>query len=276
MTEMHDTTAQAAPAKPKRLSHPIRKRVKKYGKRLTRWMARHQARVSLVPDEPILDEKLFPFLSELKENWEVIAEETHDVLKHREAIPGFQDLSPDQYRIATEKNWRTFVLFGFGERLEKNCRQMPRTADMLSRIPKLQIAWLSILAPGYHIPAHTGVTKGIIRTHLGLIIPEDAEKCRIRVGDEIRHWEPGKYVVLDDTYEHEVWNDTDQERVVLLFDFDRPMKWSGRAMNWIFLRLVKFSAFYRDPLRNARDYQDRFEAATRRADAAIEGMSETR
>lgn len=273
MTEAQ-TSPPARAAKPKALSHPIRRRVKKYGKRLTRWMARHQSRVSLVPDTPFFDPALFPYLEELRENWEAIAEETRAVLQHREAIPGFQDLSPDQYRIATEKNWRTFVLFGFGERLEKNCAQMPRTAEILSRIPKIQIAWLSILAPGYHIPAHTGVTKGIIRTHLGLIIPVEAEKCRIRVGDEIKHWQPGELVVLDDTYEHEVWNDTDEERVVLLLDFERPMRWSGRALNWVFLRLIKFTAFYRDPLRNARDYQDRFEAATRRADDAIERMSD--
>lgn len=273
MTETQ-TAPSARAAKPKALSHPIRRRVKKYGKRLTRWMARHQSRVSLVPDTPFFEPAMFPQLNELRDNWEAIAEETRGVLKHREAIPGFQELSPDQYRIATEKNWRTFVLFGFGERLEKNCAQMPRTAEMLSRIPRIQIAWLSILAPGYHIPAHTGVTKGIIRTHLGLIIPKDAEKCRIRVGDKIKHWQPGELVVLDDTFEHEVWNDTDEERVVLLLDFERPMKWSGRALNWVFLRLIKFTAFYRDPQRNARDYQDRFEAATRRADDAIERMSD--
>ncbi|MEM0945191.1 MAG: aspartyl/asparaginyl beta-hydroxylase domain-containing protein [Pseudomonadota bacterium] len=269
-----EISAPQSAAKPKALSNPIRRRVKKYGKRLTRWIARHQARASLVPDAPFLEPELFPFLNELRDNWEVIAEETRGVLKHREAIPGFQDISPDQYRIATEKNWRTFVLFGFGEKLEKNCAQMPRTAEMLARVPNIQIAWLSILAPGYHIPAHTGVTKGIIRTHLGLIIPKDAEKCRIRVGDQVKHWMPGELVVLDDTYEHEVWNDTDEERVVLLLDFDRPMRWSGRILNKIFLRLVKFSAFYRDPQRNARDYQDRFEAATRRADEAIERMSD--
>lgn len=268
------TTTPAPPEKPKALSHPIRRRVKKYGKRFTRWMARHQSQVSLVPDAPFLDPEQFPFLNELRDNWETIAEETRGVLQHREAIPGFQDLSPDQYRIATEKNWRTFVLYGFGERLDKNCAQMPRTADMLSRVPNIQIAWLSILAPGYHIPAHTGVTKGILRTHLGLIIPKDAEKCRIRVGDQIKHWMPGELIVLDDTYDHEVWNDTDEERVVLLLDFDRPMKWSGRILNRIFLKLIKLSAFYRDPMRNALDYQDRFEAATRRADEAIERMSD--
>lgn len=273
MTEL-ETSTNSRPEKPAALKQPVRRKVKAWGKRLTRWMARHQSRVSLVPDTPFFDPAQFPFLDEIQARWQEIAQETQGVLKHREAIPGFQDISPDQYRIATEKNWRTFVLFGFGKRLEKNCSQMPKTADMLTRIPNIQIAWLSILAPGYHIPAHTGVTKGIIRTHLGLIIPKEAEKCRIRVGDELRHWEAGKVVVLDDTYEHEVWNETNEERVVLLLDFDRPMRWSGRLMNWIFLRLIKFTAFYRDPLRNIQDYEDRFEAATRRSDEVIERMSD--
>ncbi|MEM7507133.1 MAG: aspartyl/asparaginyl beta-hydroxylase domain-containing protein [Pseudomonadota bacterium] len=271
---MTETQTSPAAAKPKTLNKPLRKKVKKYGKRLTRWMARHQAQSSLVPNTPFFEPEIFPFLKELQDNWKDIAEETRGVLQHREAIPGFQDVSPDQYRIATEKNWRTFILYGFGTKLEKNCAQMPKTAEMLARVPNLQIAWLSILAPGYHIPAHTGVTKGIIRAHLGLLIPEDAEKCRIRVGDEIKHWKPGEYLILDDTFEHEVWNDTEEERVILLFDFDRPMSWSGRLMNKIFLRLIKFSAFYKDPLRNSKAFEDRFEAATRRADEAIERMSD--
>ena len=248
--------------------------MKRWGKKFTRWMARHQGRVSLVPDEPFPDPAQFPFLEPLRARWQEIAEEARGVLKHREAIPGFEDISPDQYRIATGRNWRTFVLYGFGERLNGNCARMPVTASLLEQVPNLRIAWVSILAPGYHIPAHSGVTKGLLRAHLGLIIPREREKCRIRVGDEVRAWAPGEIIVLDDTYDHEVWNDTDEERVILLFDFDRPMRWSGRLMNRLFLAVVKFSAFARDPMRNSRDAEKRFEEATRRADAAIEGMSE--
>src|SRR3546814_3156205 len=95
-------------------------------------------------------------------------------------------------------------------------------------MPKIHTAWISILSPRYHIPAHSGVTKGILRAHLGLIVPREREKCRIRIGDEIRYWEPGKIFVIDDTYEHEVWNETNEERVVLLLDFNRPMRLGGR------------------------------------------------
>lgn len=140
--------------------------------------------------------------------------EALEVLKYRDDIPGFEQVSPDQHRIAQAKKWKTFILYGFGQKLEKNCKIAPVSAEILSRVPKMQTAWFSILAPGYHIPAHTGVTKGIVRAHLGLIIPKDREKCRIRVADQVRAWKAGEAFAFDDTYEHEVWNETDEERVI--------------------------------------------------------------
>ena len=262
------------PVKPEGLKNTRRKTVKRIGKRLMRWAADFQARQGLVPDTPFLDPGHFPFLQEFEAKSEAIAAELRDILKHREAIPGFEQVSPDQYRIAVDRQWKTFVLYGFGEAFDKNCRSAPITAELLGRIPNIQTAWFSILAPGYHIPAHTGVTKGIVRAHLGLIIPKEREKCRIRVGDEFRAWETGKVIVLDDTYEHEVWNDTDEERVVLLFDFDRPMKWRGRLVNKLLMRGLKLTAFYQEPRKNLADFESRFEAATRRADKTLESLSD--
>jgi len=237
------------------------------------WAARFQSRQSLVPDAPFLDNSLFPFLDEFEEKWQAIRDEARDILQYREEIPGFEQVSPDQYLIAKEKQWKTFMFYGFGTRLEKSCRQAPLTADLLSRVPHIQTAWFSILAPGYHIPAHKGITKGVVRTHLGLIVPREREKCRIRVADGIRAWEAGKLFVIDDTYEHEVWNDTDEERVVLVFDFERPMKWPGRMLNRLMLWLLKFTAFYQEPKKNLADFEDRFEAATRRANENLEKLS---
>ena len=45
----------------------------------------------------------------------------------------------------------------------------------------------------------------------------------MRVGDKMIYWEEGKCVIFDDTHKHEVWNDTDGIRVVLLFDVFRPL-----------------------------------------------------
>jgi aspartyl/asparaginyl beta-hydroxylase (cupin superfamily) len=55
--------------------------------------------------------------------------------------------------------------------------------------------------------------------HLPLIIPE---KCFIRVGFETREWNVGEILVFDDTLEHEARNDSDELRVVLIFDVWNP------------------------------------------------------
>ncbi len=251
-----------------------RKRVKRFGKNLIRGLADFLGRQSRVGDAPVLDSKHFPFLGSFTGNWRAIHAEITEILKHREAIPVFQDVSPDQMRIAKGTNWRTFILFGFGSKLEKNCRQAPITTRLLEAVPDLQTAWFSILGPGYHIPAHRGVTKGILRAHLGLIIPKDAEKCRMRVGDTINVWRPGEIFVFDDTYDHEVWNDTADERVILLFDFTRPMRFWGRLLNGAFVQLLKLTAYYQVPKKNMATFEDRFEAATRQANETIEKLAD--
>ncbi len=275
---MADATAEIPkprkPPKPKALKGPVRRRVKRYGKRLTRRLSAYQSHQSLVPNTPFLGNEHFPFLKKFEDRWEEMQAEVHEVLKFREHIPGFQEISPDQYRIATANNWKTFILFGFGDKLERNCKQAPVTAEILGRAPNIQTAWFSILAPGYHIPAHTGVTKGILRAHLGLVIPRKRGKCRIRVDDETRAWEAGKVFVLDDTYNHEVWNDTDEERVILLFDFDRPMRFGGRFMNWLLLKLIKLTAFYQEPKKDIQDFEARFEAAAKRANENLEKLGD--
>ena len=267
-----ETQKPKKPPKPATLKGPVRRRVKRYGKRLTRWVAAYQARQGLVPDTPFVDTGHFPFLKEFEDRWEEIQAEAREVLKFREYIPGFQEVSPDQYRIATADNWKTHFLYGFGEKLETNCKLAPITAAIIGRASKIHTAFFSILAPGYHVPAHTGVTKGILRTHLGLIIPEEGEKCRIRVGDQFMNWENGKVFVIDDFYDHEVWNDSDEERVVLLLDFNRPMRPGGRLVTWLLLNAIKLSAFYQEPKNNLRGFEARLEAAVKRASAKLENQ----
>ena len=49
--------------------------------------------------------------------------------------------------------------------------------------------------------------------------------------DERCTWKDGELFFFDDTFKHAVWNDTDEERVVLRFDFERPMSWAGRMVS---------------------------------------------
>jgi ornithine lipid ester-linked acyl 2-hydroxylase len=93
-------------------------------------------------------------------------------------------------------------------------------------------------------------------------------------GDQRKVWRPGEIFVFDDTYEHEVYNNTDEERVILLFDFNRPMGMLGRAVNNTMLSAMKMTAFYQAPRKNLADQEDRFEAATRQNTENLEKLSD--
>ena len=74
--------------------------------------------------------------------------------------------------------------------------------------------------------------------------------CKIRVGDDIGHWEEGRGLVFDDSYEHEVWNDTDEVRVVLFIDFLRPLPPFAAFLNRLFVKYIGSSAFIQDAVGN--------------------------
>ncbi len=232
-----------------------RKKVKRAGKLLLRRLSRFFADQSLIGDKPVFDKTVFPWTADFEANWQTIRAELDEVLKTPEALPTFHEISRYQKRISTGDNWKTFILYGFGIRVEQNCQRCPETTRLLERLPNLQNAWFSILSPRYHIPAHKGPTNGIIRIHLGLIIPRDRENCRIRVDDTVLHWDEGKCIVFDDFYEHEVWNDTEDVRVVLFFDVDRPMRPAGRLVNRFIIACMKRTAYVKDSLSNMKKWQ---------------------
>jgi aspartyl/asparaginyl beta-hydroxylase (cupin superfamily) len=239
----------------------FRRSVIRTGKRIFRRCNDFLGRQSLVGDRPVLDNRQFPFLAEFEREWTAILAEVEPVLAQRKIIPAFHEISPDQRKISFDQSWKVLVLYGFGTRSESNCRRFPKTAALLARVPGLQSAWFSIIEPGYHIPAHRGVTKGILRAHLGLRVPQAAERCRMRVGDAVVSWQPGKSFVFDDIYEHEVWNETAEERIILLFDFDRPMRIWGRILNRLLIFTLRLSPYFRDARRNLEAWETRFDKA---------------
>lgn len=251
-----------------------RKRVKRAGKWIMRSFSDFVGHQSLIGDTPVFDVQHFSHLKVFEDNWQAIRAEVEGILRHRDAVPAFHEISRDQKRISKGDNWRTFILYGFGQPATKNVKQAPITARLLSEVPNLQSAWFSILAPGYHIPPHRGPSKSFVTCHLALIVPKDRENCTLRVDDEILTWREGKLFVFDDTCDHEVLNNTDEERVVLLFHVDRPMRFWGRLFGRAFLGAMKWTAYYQDSAKRALSAEDRFEAAVRRAGENLENMSD--
>jgi ornithine lipid ester-linked acyl 2-hydroxylase len=246
-TKMATTTSSAG----KKTVRDLRREfIVQNGQKLFRAVNRYFAKQSLVPDDPVLNTALFPWIAELEQNWPAIQKEAMAVLQRRESLPFFQDISPDQKRISPDDKWRTFFFYGFGNRSERNCEFCPQTARLLEKVPGIENAFLSILAPGKIIPSHRGISKGLIRGHLGIVIPPTPADCFMDVGDVRCTWEEGKVLLFDDTYPHAVSNLCDQERVVLLFDFPRPMKLPGRVLRSVLFWAFRHTAYVQDALRN--------------------------
>jgi beta-hydroxylase len=207
------------------------------------------ARQSKLGDPPFFSPDDFLWAYGLEAQWETIRKELDAVLVHRDDLPSFQDISTDQATITDDDRWKTYFLYGFGFRSEPNCARCPETARLVAAVPGMCTAMFSILAPGKHIPEHNGPYKGVIRYHLALKVPQQRARCRIRVGDEITTWEEGHSLLFDDTYEHEVWNDTDEVRVVLFLDVVRPLRFPMNVVNWIVLKAIAFSPFVLDARR---------------------------
>jgi ornithine lipid ester-linked acyl 2-hydroxylase len=236
------------------------------GERILAPIERFVGRRSLVGDRPFFPLERFPWVEHVERNWETIRGEVQALLADREALPSFQEISKDQIAITDDDRWKTFFLYGYGFTADLGVELCPRTAAIMREIPGMTTAMFSILSPRKHILAHRGPYKGVLRYHLGLIVPERKQDCRIRVDTEIRHWEAGRSMVFDDTFDHEVWNDTDETRVVLFVDVLRPLPFPESSINKLIVRAIGLSPFVLDAKRNQRAWEERYRA--RRAAAA--------
>jgi ornithine lipid ester-linked acyl 2-hydroxylase len=230
------------------------------GGKIIRRIQKLMGRYSLIGDHQFFAPEKFPWHRQVEDNWKTIRVELDQIMQRREQLPNFQDISPDQKHIATEDKWKTFFFFAYGLRSEENLRRCPGTAKLLGNIPGAKTAFFSILSDHMHIPEHSGPYKGVIRYHLGLIVPKEKEACRIRVGDTIAHWEEGKSMFFDDTFPHEVWNDTDSIRVVLFMDIVRPLPWPVGLLNSLIIKIIAASPFIQDAKKNHDQWEKRMAA----------------
>jgi len=246
----------------------------KFGELILGPVERFIGRRSLVGDETFFDLELFPWVERVEQSADVIREELRAVLDDRDALPSFQEISKDQIEITDDDRWKTFFLYGYGFEAELGVEMCPRTAAIMREIPGMTTAMFSILSPRKHILPHRGPYKGVLRYHLGLVVPEDAEACRIRVGQDIRHWEPGGSLLFDDTFDHEVWNDTDETRVVLFVDVLRPLPEPDSLINRLIIKAISYSPFVLDAKRNQQAWERRYrERLSHRSEGATVGAA---
>lgn len=82
----------------------------------------------------------------------------------------------------------------------------------------------------------------------------------MRIDNQKILWGEGKAVVFDDTYEHEVWNNSNQVRVVLLIDIIRPFKTPLAAINKGIINIISKSLFVKNAQKNYQEWEDKYYA----------------
>lgn len=200
----------------------------------------------------------FPWVARIEAEWRTIREELDRVLARHSALPRIQDITADAASITRDAGWKIFLFTAYGITSRPCTMLCPQTWRILQAIPGLKTAMFSVFEPGKHLPAHRGPFNGVLRLHLGLIVPRPAEKVGIRIDDQVRGWQEGRVLIFDDSHEHEAWNYTKSLRVVLFVDFVKPLCFPANLLNHAILFLARFSPYLRDGSQNLRKWEISF------------------
>jgi aspartyl/asparaginyl beta-hydroxylase (cupin superfamily) len=192
----------------------------------------NQLPVPRLPAIPFFDRAQFPWVAALEARTDDIRAELLAALQtEQDRFSPYIAYNPgdpvNQWReLNHSARWSALHLWRGGAPVQENLQRFPKTAQALAEVPKADIvglcpnAMFSALAPKTHIPPHNGETNARLVAHLPLVVPDH---CWLRVGFETRRWNVGEVMIFDDTIEHEARNDSDELRVVLIFDVWNPL-----------------------------------------------------
>lgn len=182
-----------------------------------------------LPQTQFFDTVDFPWVPAVEAATDAVREELKALLEG--GLEGFrpyirsEENQPRDHPLLDKRDWSALFLCENGHIFDEAVARCPMTWEAVRQAPQAWIerasptAMFSLLRAGARIPAHRGVTNVRLTCHLPLIVPPG---CGFRVGNEVREWHEGEVLVFDDSIEHEAWNDSDEDRVVLIFDIARP------------------------------------------------------
>lgn len=168
---------------------------------------------SKAPRTPFIPVAELAELSRLQQNWQVIRAEAENLLALKKA------------------GWEHFYLKWYNAIHPLARGLCPQTFALLQAVPSVKVASFVELPPGARLSPHRDPFAGWLRYHLGLATPND-ERCFIEVDGQRYAWHDGQAMVFDETYIHWASNGSDNSRVVLLCDIERPMRFRwAQAVN---------------------------------------------
>lgn len=196
--------------------------------------------LSRVPTRPYVPVEAVAGLPAMQSHWHEIRAEAEALMALRK-IKASENNDDAGFNSFFKEGWTRFYLKWY-EVNPPSARYCPRTVELLKRVPGIKAALFAHLPAGAKLNPHRDPYAGSLRYHLGLITPND-DRCRIWVDGEAYSWRDGEGVIFDETYIHWVRNDTDQDRLILLCDIERPLRFRwAEAINRLFSRYAMSAA----------------------------------
>jgi hypothetical protein len=197
------------------------------------------------PDYPeVWDPSTFPWVEPLVAATPQLRDEVDRylaevVMPQTVEVSGLEPES-DEGTFATpglQGTWRSTVLYLMGRWLSPS-EHFPTVRRALDGVGGITSAGLAGLDARSHIDDHADPNKGALRFQLPLVVPGEEGDCRIRVGDRTITWRVGEPVLFDIATRHEVWNESDDNRIVLMAEvvapLPAPLSWLNRATQWTY------------------------------------------
>ena len=212
---------------------------------------------SLLGDKTFFEPHVLPMAKDLEDNFSEIQKEVKNILARYDELAVFQTISPNQAYIPIDDKWRMFFFKAIGFSFKKNHKVAPVTASIINKYPEICSAYISVLGPKTYLNPHRGPWSGILRMHLGVVVPGHNE-CTLIVEKEPYHWKEGEVVLFDDSYEHMAINNTDEPRAIVFLDIMRPLPQPWKFLNWLCLKLALLTPYVINGYFKHRKWQKRF------------------
>lgn len=182
----------------------------------------------------------------LTDNHDVILSEINKLIESKDTgiIPYF-----NKTLASNATDWTILPLYVWGKKQMANTKNCPATTKIVESISGMTSCSFSILNPHTSIKPHHGDSNVMYRSHLTLKCNDGLPKIGMRVKDQKIEWKNGEIFAFCDAYEHEVWNNTDQQRLVLIVDvireeFIAQKKMICSEVNATMFWQLKFQNFY--------------------------------
>jgi beta-hydroxylase len=195
-----------------------------------------------VPNKPLVPLERFPELKVLRDNWQTIRDEALTLFDEGHIRAAAKNNDWGFYSFF-KSGWKRFYLKWYEDFLPSARTLCPKTVALLNSIPTVHGAMFAMLPPGAKLGGHRDPYAGSLRYHLGLQTP-NSDKCHIFVDGVECVYRDGHDFLFDETFIHRAENATDQTRIILFCDVERPLRFGFMtAINrWVSNNIIKATA----------------------------------